>query len=135
MCKETDVRVPRTAGKLSFGDVWRGTKIYGSFLLAGKPFESQEVANARAATCAKCPHNQLVSSGCVRCTKLQTLAKEILGNLNTPSDGALKSCTICKCFNEVAVWFPLELNCKDLSEEQKAQFAYAREQVNCWKHC
>lgn len=138
MCVETDVRVPKPPNRLSIGDIASGTKNLLRFKLAGSPLVTQEEANRRAAICAKCPWNadfQMPCSG--GCGSLKEMAVLAIGSQTTPYDVNLKSCAICHCWNAVAVWLPLDLQCQTVNDEQKLQFQFAAElpQTNCWKNC
>jgi|SRR6478752_422550 len=70
-------------------------------------FVAQEEADRRAEICSTCPKNQHIP-GCRTCAGVLTLAKKYLLDRKTQRDAALESCGICKCFNAVAVHFPLE---------------------------
>lgn len=99
--------------------IFKGIENFTNFLWewikAGKPLVSQEIANARAATCASCHNNvnvdQAVKVGC--CGRglqgvLSGFRKRIIQNRTTPSDAHLKSCGLCGCDLRMKVWIPIE---------------------------
>jgi hypothetical protein len=135
MCYETDVRVPKLGGRLGLGDIVSGTKNLLRFKIAGSPLVSQEEANRRAAICAKCPWNTDFQMPCGGgCGALKGLAQQFIGNQTTPYDNNLKSCSICHCYNSVAVWLPVGIQWQTLNDEQKLQFEFAAESsMGCWK--
>lgn len=134
-CKETDVRVPDLNRSIGFADVVLGLKVLARFKLSGSQLVSPALAEQRAATCAACKWQAEVTFGCNQgpCGELKDLVLAIVGNESTTQDAKLKACGVCKCFNAAAVHMPIETQTADLSDEQRAQFALAKELYGCWK--
>jgi len=128
-CQPKDIaKLPR---KLTFSDVLTGTSTMFSFVAAGRRLESVEVAENRAATCAQCSFNVPFSTPCSGiCNSLKELVAAIVGSATTSKDAELNSCYFCGCFLKSAVWLPLEMQLKPLSEEQRRNLASVK---NCWK--
>lgn len=112
---------------------------FGQFLknrvLNNRPLVSQDVANARAATCVTChnnKHSKETSGGCSSCKKFSTYAilgplrTQLIQNRKTPYDGSLRTCAICGCENQLQVWFAPE----DLGITPETVNAYP---TFCWK--
>jgi len=133
--KETDVRVPDFSRSVGFADIVLGLKVLTRFKLAGSPLVSPALATQRAATCAQCKWQTEVRYGCAQgpCGEMKDLVLAIVGNESTVHDAKLKACGVCRCWNQAAVWVPLEIQTPDLSDEQRAQFALAKELFGCWK--
>ena len=66
---------------------------------------SQNVAQARAETCAKCPQNKPFV-GCMSCSGLKSLVAQATRGLHTNQHGHLHACGVCGVLNEVHVWIP-----------------------------
>lgn len=92
---------------LGFGAIVRWVRAMYEFAAKNK-FElvSQEEANRRAETCAKCPM-QISTSGCWGCKGIAGLIPAIAGAKTTPYDNQLKACGICGCYNAVSVHLPV----------------------------
>lgn len=105
-----------------------GTKTIVEAALRAKPV-SQEVADARAAICSKCPQNQPVS-GCMPCNwkGLSALVKQLVGAKKTKSDALLKNCKACGCINKAQVWVPLDILQKHIPSKFDALLP-----DDCWK--
>ncbi len=129
-CIESDATVPKSR-RLRLADVLTGTRVMVAHKLAGSPLVSQDEANRRAQICVGCPFNQDFAKLCSGiCPELKTLVAAIIGSSQTPYDGRLKSCSICGCFLDAAVWVPLEIQWKPLPDAMKAQF---KNVGHCWK--
>jgi hypothetical protein len=128
-CQPKDVsKRPRT---LTYHDVLTGTATMFSFMAAGRPLENAATAEARASICAVCPNNVQFSTPCGGiCGTLKKMVQSIVGSAGTSKDHQLKSCYICGCYIQSAVWLPLELQLKPLSDEQRSSLASVR---GCWK--
>jgi hypothetical protein len=110
-------------------DVVNGTKVLASFTLGGMETVTQEVAEERAKTCARCFMNSQVP-GCSACFQLLNVVAMVKGDRSTKEDHALKSCLICKCSLKAAVWVPGEHLMKGTTPQQERQF----ERIPwCWK--
>lgn len=132
-CEEFNPSIPRRPKALGFGDVLRGTQVMLGHWLAGRPIESREEAERRAAICAGCRYNVPVNFPCGGiCSELREIVERVVGGKGTPYDGQLNSCFICGCNLRAAVWTTLEVQCKPVDEYMKAQF---KSVPNCWKQC
>ena len=126
-----DPRAPITIRGLSIGDVLHGTKVLASFVAAGRPTVDPQEALRRAAICSGCRFNVQHSKPCGGiCGELRDMVMAIVGNRTTQYDSQLHACFICKCFLQAAVWLPLEIQNKGLTEFQRIQFGQVG---NCWK--
>lgn len=140
-CSETDPRVPPSAIRLNYEDVYHGTANIVNLTMAGRPLESQEEADRRAAICAACPFKRPYAKPCTYdCGPLRKLIDRFLtGGGKTKSDAALQACGVCKCECKVIVWVPLEYQLPGLTDFQKEQYRLARQiqeqngQPVCWK--
>ena len=116
---------------LQLSDVVIGTKTMLRFKLAGSHLVSNEEAVRRAEICSKCPYNVTFSKPCSGlCSQLKDLVSDIIGHHGTPYDAQLKSCGICHCFLQAAVWIPNAIGVPSLPNEQKEQFEMI---PHCWK--
>jgi hypothetical protein len=97
----------RTQQTVGFNSIVRWVRAMYDFAVNNK-FElvQQEVADARAKTCAACPM-QIETSGCWGCKGIAGLLPHIAGAKTTPYDAQLKACGVCGCFNSVAVHMPV----------------------------
>lgn len=102
--------------------------LYGH-LVSGQARPTQELAEARAATCVGCPNNSDVQ-GCSNCNKniITQLITKIVGSKNTSKDGSLRYCSVCHCNLKAKVWVKHSAIWKHTSEEQKKQLP----QETCW---
>lgn len=117
--------------KLTFSDLLTGTSTMLRDIVAGRPLVTAAEAEKRAGICSKCPFNVPFSTPCGGiCESLKSMVRAITGSLSTSQDGALQSCYFCGCFLKTAVWLPLDLQLKPLSEAQRAKLAGV---PNCWK--
>lgn len=133
-CRESDVRVPDLNAKIGYRDVVNGASTLMRIKLAGTPMVSMEEATRRAGVCVKCPYNREHSLPCGGiCCELKEVVEKTLGTEKTVHDPNLRACAICKCFNGIHVFFPVDIQTQGLSEEQRAQFALAKEMYGCWK--
>lgn len=114
--------------RLDVQDIYNGTKVLGSFYIAGQPLVSKELAASRSAICARCPYNIGVS-GCQPCIGLQGLIEGIGGRIKTPSDSSLKSCGICKCGNLAQTRLPINILAKGVEVDQLEKYP----KDFCWK--
>jgi len=92
----------------SFTNVLTGTKTLTSWVAKGRPFVSQEQAEARATVCVGCQFNT-EPQGCSGCNQgvLRDAISLVIGKKGTSKDGQLSSCRICSCAIKVKVWLPL----------------------------
>jgi len=128
-CKPCSPKLaPRTLG---FSDVMTGTASMFSFMVAGKPLVTGAEAERRAAICSKCPFNVAFKTPCAGiCESLKRMVRAIVGKATTSQDASLRSCHVCGCFLQSAVWLPLDLQIKPLTEKQKATLVSI---PHCWK--
>lgn len=115
--------------RFSMVDFGRGTKVLGSFILSGDSVVDEKIAESRALICSRCFANVSVP-GCSRCHKMANVVAEAKGAKKTKYDHLLKSCGICHCSNEAAVWLPIEHIRKGVTDEMLAQFD---EIEDCWR--
>jgi hypothetical protein len=101
----------------NWNDVLQFTATIGDSVLHGSPRVGPEIAAERAAVCAGCQYNVAIA-GCAGCGT--NAIASLIGRLaagTTPSDGALKACEFCGCFNKAAVWFPVDLLQRHMTPE------------------
>ena len=125
-CDETDPRYGWLSGAiLKFRVVLAGTEILGKWLLAGKPFVAQELADERSEVCASCLYNR-DPQGCATCqwSVLYSTVLKFLGSKRSSRRNALKSCASCGCALQLKVWIP--------HGHLKSSFAYADLPAWCW---
>lgn len=125
-CDETDPRYGWLSGTiLKFKVVLAGTEILGKWVLAGKPFVSQELADERSVTCASCLYNQ-DPQGCATCqwSVLSNTVKKFLGSRRSKEHHKLKSCASCGCTLQLKVWIP--------HDHLTSSFKYADLPDWCW---
>lgn len=119
--------------RMDLWDVLHGTKVMLAHKLAGSPIVDQAEADRRANICAVCPRNVTFAKPCSGiCQELRNLASTTIGSRKVAQENKLEQCDICGCWLHVAVWFPLEIQCKGTTETQRQEFA---ELPNCWKQC
>jgi len=56
----------------------------------------------------------------------------IVGNVRTPSDQQLYSCSVCSCSLKAAVHLPNDILNKANNAEMNEAFAIATQVFNCW---
>lgn len=135
-CHPFDERIPRNK-KFVIGDIIRGTSVMLQHWIAGSPVVPREEAENRAQICLKCPHNSSYSKPCSIgiCGELKQVVSRIVDHQGTRYDKDLQACAICGCFLQAAIWVPLEVQCKGVTDEMKEQFKYTKEHYSCWKNC
>jgi hypothetical protein len=110
--------------KIGFKEVVQWVRAMYSFAIkGGLALVPQEEAERRARICAACPH-QIETSGCWGCRGVAGLIPAIAGARVTESDGQLKACGICGCYNAVSVHIP-----NDVQDTHSLQFPSF-----CWKN-
>jgi hypothetical protein len=82
--------------------------IFNWVRMDGAKFVPMEEAERRAKICASCPMNVTVS-GCLGCSGVATLVKQIRGDRRTKYDGQLHACNVCGCELKVKVLVPSEV--------------------------
>ena len=126
-----DPRAPLRIKSLGWADVLHGTQVMVQFIAAGKPVVSHEEAERRAAICGRCRFNVQFAKPCGGvCGELKAIVKAIVGDQKVSNYEKLNSCFICRCFLEAAVWLPLDIQVKPLTEFQKGHFERVQD---CWK--
>lgn len=128
-------RIPRSRGEPAAGALANASQGIGAikdWLGDGLRSVPQELANKRAAICARCPLNidgsfwQRMEGVAAQAVKLLVQTKNKM-RLNTPSDEQLKSCGACDCWNATKVWVPLPHILAHTSKETMANLDKA-----CW---
>lgn len=129
-CKEQQPnRLPvNVSTRLPWRDIERAAQVFVNWAIAGAPTVSQEEADRRAQICASCYLNVGGDSGCRTCGSSVNFIKRAIGNRKTSSEIFLKTCAICKCFNAVQVWFPIDQLAKGVSPQMTALWPDF-----CWK--
>lgn len=107
----------------------QGTAVILDWLTSGGQPVAQDLANKRAEICVACPKNV---EGAWYTVKPAEIIKNTLEarkdlKLETPSDGVLKSCDVCKCLMRLKVWTPLQYIIGNTKPEIMAEFP-----KNCW---
>lgn len=115
--------------RLTFQEVVSASLMLGSWFLKGTPKVAQDEAERRAQICLSCPMNQNFD-GCSTCAErdLREAIVGFMGDSKTPYDSALHSCFACGCTLKAAIWFPIEILQKQMTEEVKTLLP-----AHCWK--
>lgn len=131
-CTEVDMGIPRKH-RVTLSDVLRGTRVMLAHAVAGRPLVDRKEAERRAAICQQCEFNQFFEKPCTGvCPELSSMVNSITGHQGTHYDQYLKSCGICHCFLQSAIWLPLQIQCKGVTDDMKKQFQHV---PLCWKNC
>lgn len=126
------VGVVAEAGRSLVGDLLKaaqGSAVVLDWLRSGGAPVSQELANARAATCAACPKNvagRWFTENAAEAIRETLEARKDL-KLETPHDAVLKSCDVCLCLNRLKVWCPMVHIMKSTKPKILSEFPQ-----NCW---
>lgn len=115
--------------RVGIDDVFRGTRVLSSLVLAGAPLVDKQTALERGKVCANCPF-AISAEGCGACTGLSNVIAEVAGSAELETDAALanKMCAVCKCAARAQIWLPAEFLSKGVTDLMMEQFpAY------CWK--
>jgi hypothetical protein len=112
----------KTTARVSAGAVIRWIKAMFKFAKAGFTLVSQEEAERRAEICAGCPLQVATPAMCWGCHGIAGLLPMIAGSRKTRLDSKLEACSVCGCFNSVAVHIPLDC------QESKGEYP-----PHCWK--
>jgi hypothetical protein len=122
-----------TGAKAAFLKWWRESPVYG--LIQGKAsrgepvFVPDDVANARALVCAKCPHNVIpAGKGWLQNWSDGQMLKSVEGR-KTESHDRLGVCEVCSCELRAAVWWMPDIIA---ATTRDAKFA-RRLPAHCWK--
>lgn len=115
--------------RLQVADILNGTKVLAGFVFNGMPLVNKELAEARSATCGRCPFNVEIS-GCQPCTNLAEIVVSVGGDMKTKSDNLLKHCAICLCSNLAQTRVPIEILAKGVTQEMATKFKSIEW---CWK--
>lgn len=101
--------VPKKDLSITVGDVERFGYTLLNHVKGGAKTVPQDEANRRAQICLKCPYK--INSGiCSWCNNLVPFFENaIFGKKTTPYDDELGNCGVCKCYNKIAVHYPLEV--------------------------
>lgn len=114
--------------RFTFDEFVTGAKHLGRFFLKGQVV-SQEIAEARAASCSRCVLNMDVP-GCASCAGVANIVMEMKGAKGTKQDHLLKACGVCRCPNQVKVWLPIDVIDKSTTPEMMEQYKRVDE---CWQ--
>lgn len=93
------------------------------------PIVSQEEADYRALTCARC-HMNVTVEGCGSCHGIANMVAEVAGKITTPSDSALRGCGICHCSNLAQTRVNIKILAMGVPGEIRAMFDKV---PHCWK--
>jgi hypothetical protein len=130
-CQQEDGRTPEqfVNARIGFDDIMRATAVFAEEVRQGAPLVSQEVAEARGATCAGCYMRQPVA-GCGMCYGLVNLVASVAGAHATKADALLsgKSCLVCKCAAQAQIWLPIDVLAKGVTPEMDELWP-----PFCWK--
>jgi len=120
---------PSTDTRIDFSDVVNWLKAVGRKVVSGVGYVAQSESERRAGICVSCPLNVTIVGGCGGgCKKIAEFFTPGMAKLKTTQDGRLRSCGVCKCFNAIAVHFPLAiLEENDTPERQERYPSF------CWK--
>lgn len=94
--------------RMDFADVRRFAITLSNWLGAEEKWVAQEEAERRAAICAGCPYNVVVS-GCWGCKGPLNWIVEMMGNRQTSRDADLQQCSKCFCTLRAKVHIPLDV--------------------------
>jgi hypothetical protein len=131
-CQETDPEWP-VVRPLDLGDIVRGSAVMMAHKLAGSPLVTRQEAERRAQICLGCKFNQNFAKPCSGiCQELLNVVNSVTGHVGTQYDSQLHACGVCKCFLQASIWLPLDIQCKGVTDKQRAQF---KNVPNCWKQC
>lgn len=124
-----------TGVRLGWYEIWNGTKVLASHILAGRPRVSAEEAERRAAICAPCERNVRFVNPCSGgCPELMEAVSSIVGAETTSRDSELLACSVCKCSNKAQVWVEAGSLEKGVDEAMLLLFPGATEVwPGCWK--
>lgn len=121
-CKYDDPNRVRPDAVLGWADVYRGLTTFRNWLEQGMAVVDKAESNRRALICSRC-HMNVQIEGCLGCQKI---VSEVVRDLHTDYDYALKGCAACKCLLKAKVHFPYETLDK---ENEKLQSVYPE---HCW---
>lgn len=123
---EPDAFINRRFG---VGDAINGTNVLLEFVKQGCPIVPQEVAEARAKTCAAC-YALVGIPGCSSCTGFANIVADACGARSTQSDHLLetKVCGVCHCSARANVWIPVKVSKQGVTDEMMKTFPGF-----CWK--
>lgn len=129
-CREQDVgKLPvNVSVRVDWPTIERGAQVFVNWALAGAPTVDQATADARALICASCYYNVGGNSGCRSCGSAVNLIKRAVGPRRTASEAFLKTCAVCRCFNAIQVWFPIDQLAKGVSSDMNSLWPDF-----CWK--
>lgn len=131
-CKEQIPRPEQTvinvSTRLNWADVERGAAVFVGWAIDGAPCVDQAEADRRASICATCYFNVGGDFGCRTCGGAVNMIRRAVGARKTAAGNYLKTCAVCKCFNAIQVWFPVEQLARGVTPEQMPMFPHF-----CWK--
>lgn len=107
----------------------KGADILKNWLGSGGICVSQEVAQARANVCLKCPMNSdthAFTEGVAAAIKDHLEFKNSQG-LRVEGEKSLHTCKICLCANRLKIWCPLDLLERRMTEDERGMYP-----TECW---
>lgn len=115
--------------RLEMGDLFRGMEVLLRIATTPDCMVEPEEAERRAAICSACPAN-ITIPGCAPCMKIPDLVVKINGGKTTSADQFLRSCAVCRCHLQAAVWVKDEVAAHGITPAMHEQF---QKIPHCWK--
>ena len=137
ICRDTPANICRGEGyefkerDLGWQDVVNGTKVLATFIAAGRPVVSQELAQKRAEICANCQENVGYRQNCSTCERVEDAVRSVVGDRTTTMDARLRACFLCGCSNKAQVHLPIDILAKGVNPDLLKMFSTVKE---CWKY-
>lgn len=129
-CRDASGKPGKWSSKLAhtFHVVLQGSATLGHWMLKGREFVAQELADRRSATCAICPFNE-EPQGCTSCNAnaLRETVAKLVGSRRSRYHEQLKACKVCHCQLQVKVWLPQAILLAHMPAEQQEQLP-----EHCW---
>lgn len=114
--------------KHTFTNVVNGTRVLAAWLVSGRHYVDDTVANERALVCTSCPEN-VEPIGCTGCNSgtLREVVRAVVGSRSTPHDARLRACKVCGCDLRAKVHLPHDILWQHMPAPQKALLP-----AKCW---
>lgn len=107
----------------NLSDAWNWVKSMEDWRKTGFDTVPQEEAERRAAICAKCPHNRIIS-GCWGCKGVGEQVSKLSGGKTTSIDQNLHMCDVCLCVIKAKVHLPREVIHTDGLDDKWPSFCW-----------
>lgn len=138
-CVMDTSNLPKPKGVIDSSTIARGSatmfEVLKARLKGDLQLVSQDEANARAATCDKCPWKVTMRYGCGGpCGAIVDIITATASKETNPPMGSY-ACGICQCFLRAAVWLDLDVQCSSLEQAIKDEFKQVQTEYPCWKKC